>query len=121
MVATPHPALAFGRNRHQTPRGSGTGSVAAATFAKGAGLRLSSTSRSQYSDGPRLPISQLRAGDLVFWSSSSRTTTGIHHVALYVGDGRIVEADRVSGPDLRVRAFSTGETGVMPSVVRPIG
>ena len=90
-------------------------------FAKGAGLRLSSTSRSQYSDGPRVPISQLRAGDLVFWSSSSRTTTGIHHVALYVGDGRIVEADRVSGPDLRVRAFSTGETGVMPSVVRPIG
>jgi cell wall-associated NlpC family hydrolase len=90
-------------------------------FAKGAGLRLSSTSRSQYSDGPRVPISQLRAGDLVFWSSSSRTVSGIHHVALYVGDGMIVEADRVSGPDIRVRSFSTGESGVMPSVVRPIG
>jgi peptidoglycan DL-endopeptidase RipA len=90
-------------------------------FAKGAGLRLSSTSRSQYADGPRVPISQLRAGDLVFWSSPRRTTSGIHHVALYIGDGRIVEADRVSGPDLRVRGFSTAESGVMPSVVRPIG
>jgi len=90
-------------------------------FAKGAGLRLSSTSRSQYADGPRVPLSQLRAGDLVFWSSPSRTAAGIHHVALYVGDGRIVEADRVSGPDIRVRSFSTSETGVMPSVVRPIG
>jgi cell wall-associated NlpC family hydrolase len=90
-------------------------------FAKGAGLRLSSTSRSQYADGPRVPISQLRAGDLVFWSSSSRTTSGIHHVALYIGGGRIVEADRVSGPDIRVRSFSTSESGVMPSVVRPIG
>lgn len=90
-------------------------------FAKGAGLRVSSTSRSQYADGPRVPISQLRAGDMVFWSSSSGTTSGIHHVALYIGDGRIVEADRVSGPDIRVRSFSTAETGVMPSVVRPIG
>ncbi len=90
-------------------------------FAKGAGLRLSSTSRSQYADGPRVPVSQLRAGDLVFWSNASRTTSGIHHVALYIGDGRVVEADRVSGPDIRVRAFSTRETGVMPSVVRPIG
>jgi cell wall-associated NlpC family hydrolase len=89
-------------------------------FAKGAGVRLSSTSRSQYADGPRVPVSQLRAGDLVFWSNASRTTTGIHHVALYVGDGKIVEADRVSGPDIRVRSFSTSETGVMPSVVRPI-
>jgi cell wall-associated NlpC family hydrolase len=89
-------------------------------FAKGAGVRLSSTSRSQYADGPRVPVSQLRAGDLDFWSNASRTTTGIHHVALYVGDGKIVEADRVSGPDIRVRSFSTSETGVMPSVVRPI-
>lgn len=89
-------------------------------FAEGAGLRLSSTSRSQYADGPRVPIAQLRAGDLVFWSDSSRSASRIHHVALYVGAGRIVEADRVSGPDVRVRAFSRGETGVMPYVVRPV-
>ncbi|MGO4342077.1 C40 family peptidase [Pedococcus sp. 2YAF34] len=89
-------------------------------FHKGAGLRLSSTSRSQYADGPRVPISQIKAGDMVFWSSSSRTASGIHHVALYIGDGKIAEANRVSGPDIRVRAFSRGESGVMPYVVRPI-
>ena len=89
-------------------------------FHKGAGLRLSSTSRSQYADGPRVPIAQIKAGDMVFWSSSSRTPSSIHHVALYIGDGRIAEANRVSGPDIRIRAFSRNESGVMPYVVRPI-
>ena len=88
-------------------------------FFEGAGLRLSSTSRSQYADGPRVPIDRLKAGDMVFWSDSTMSTSAIHHVALYVGDNRIVESVRSSGP--RVRSFSTGESGVMPSVVRPIG
>ena len=88
-------------------------------FFKGAGLRLSSTSRSQYADGPRVPIGRLQAGDMVFWSDSTMSTSAIHHVALYAGDNRIVESVRSSGP--RVRSFSTGESGVMPSVVRPIG
>ncbi|KQU68054.1 NlpC/P60 family protein [Phycicoccus sp. Root101] len=89
-------------------------------FHKGAGLTLSSTSRSQYSAGPRVSISQLKAGDMVFWSNSSRTASGIHHVALYIGDGKIAEANRVSGPDIRIRSFSRNESGVMPYVVRPI-
>ncbi|KQZ90010.1 hypothetical protein ASD62_12595 [Phycicoccus sp. Root563] len=89
-------------------------------FHKGAGLTLSSTSRSQYSAGPRVSISQLKAGDMVFWSNSSKTASGIHHVALYIGDGKIAEANRVSGPDIRIRSFSRNESGVMPYVVRPI-
>ena len=67
-----------------------------------------------------MPISRLRAGDMVFWSDSTRSAARIHHVALYVGGGKVVEADRVSGPDIRVRAFSTSETGVMPYAVRPV-
>lgn len=89
-------------------------------FNQGAAVRVSSTSRSQYSDGPRVSISQLKAGDMIFWSNSSKTASGIHHVALYIGDGKIAEADRVSGPDIRVRSFSRSESGVMPYVVRPI-
>jgi cell wall-associated NlpC family hydrolase len=89
-------------------------------FFHGAGVRVSSTSRSQYADGPRVPVSQLQAGDLVFWGTSTSTPSSIHHVALYAGDGRIVEATRVSGPDIRVRSFSPGERGVMPYAVRPI-
>jgi hypothetical protein len=56
----------------------------------------------------------------MFWSDASRAASRIHHVALYVGDGPIAEADRVSGPDIRVRSFSTREHGVMPYVVRPV-
>lgn len=89
-------------------------------FFEGAGLKVSSTSRSQYADGPRVPIGQLKVGDMVFWSSSSKSASGIHHVALYIGNGQVVEADRVSGPDVRVRPFSTSESGVMPYAVRPI-
>jgi cell wall-associated NlpC family hydrolase len=89
-------------------------------FFQGAGLKVSSTSRSQYSDGLRVPIGQLRAGDLVFWATSTSNPSSIHHVALYAGDGRIVEATRVSGPDIRVRSFSTTERGLMPYAVRPI-
>jgi cell wall-associated NlpC family hydrolase len=89
-------------------------------FHQGSGLRLSSTSRSQYADGPRVPISRLEAGDLVFWGPSATSPSSIHHVALYAGDGRVVEATRVDGPDIRVRSFSTGEPGLMPYAVRPI-
>jgi cell wall-associated NlpC family hydrolase len=89
-------------------------------FFQGAGVRLSSTSRSQYADGPRVPLRRLQAGDLVFWSDSTRSASRIHHVALYAGDGRVVEATRASGPDVRVRSFSTGEPGLMPYAVRPI-
>ena len=89
-------------------------------YHQGAGLKVSSTSRSQYADGPRVPISQLRAGDMVFWGTSTSNPSSIHHVAIYAGDGRIVEATRVSGPDIRVRSFSTHERGVMPYAVRPI-
>jgi cell wall-associated NlpC family hydrolase len=57
---------------------------------------------------------------MVFWSDSSRSASRIHHVALYAGDGQVVEATRVTGPDVRVRSFSTKEPGVMPYAVRPI-
>ena len=89
-------------------------------YFQGAGLKVSSTSRSQYADGPRVPLSQLKAGDLVFWGTSTSSPSSIYHVAIYAGDRQIVEATRVNGPDIRVRSFSTSERGVMPSVVRPI-
>jgi hypothetical protein len=90
-------------------------------FYKGAGVDIGSTSRTQYANGYRVALSQLQAGDLVFWSNSSHSPDAIHHVALYVGSGQIVEAtpdpDR---PDVHQRSFSTGESGVMPYVVRPL-
>ena len=57
---------------------------------------------------------------MIFWSNSSKSPSAIHHVALYLGNNTIIEADRVSGPDIRVRTMSTTEAGMMGQVVRPI-
>ena len=83
---------------------------------QGSGITIPSTSETQYG-GYKVPLAQRKPGDLIFWSNSSHTVGGIHHVALYIGGGQIIEA---TPSVVRKRSFSTGETGVMPSVVRPI-
>ena len=57
-----------------------------------AGVSLSHSSRAQYSEGQRVRKSALRPGDLVFYYDP------ISHVALYMGDGRIVHASRPGNP-----------------------
>ncbi|WP_271395771.1 C40 family peptidase [Neomicrococcus lactis] len=65
------------------------------SFAKTAfalsGVTLPRTSSSQYFNAPtKVPLSQLRRGDLVFWSSNGGAS--MYHVAIYLGDGMIVHA-----------------------------
>lgn len=62
-----------------------------------AGVALPHYTVAQYDAGTPISSSQLRPGDLVFWSSSS-SPAGIHHVALYLGDGMIVHAPRTGRP-----------------------
>ncbi len=50
------------------------------------GVYLPHQSAAQYGSGRRIPASQLRPGDLVFYYSP------IHHVGMYIGGGRIVHA-----------------------------
>lgn len=52
-----------------------------------AGISLPHYSRSQYSVTRRIPLSQARPGDLVFYFGS-----GAHHVGLYIGGGKMVHA-----------------------------
>ncbi|MBE7325489.1 C40 family peptidase [Nocardioides sp. Y6] len=61
------------------------------------GKSLPHWSVGQYRATTPVKASALRAGDLVFWSSSSNPDT-IFHVALYVGDGMIVHAPRTGRP-----------------------
>ena len=53
-----------------------------------AGVALSHSARAQSGEGETIDRSQLKPGDLVFYSSKGR----IDHVAIYMGEGQIVHA-----------------------------
>jgi cell wall-associated NlpC family hydrolase len=53
------------------------------------GVGMSHGSQSQYLSFPKVPISQLQPGDLVFFGSSGPSN---HHGALYIGGGTMIEA-----------------------------
>lgn len=54
----------------------------------GAGISLNRSSGSQATQGHAVNSSQMQPGDLLFYSGGS----GINHVAMYIGDGKIVHA-----------------------------
>lgn len=61
-----------------------------AAFAK-SGISLPRTSSQQYfAAGTKVPLSQLQRGDLVF--STSNGGSSFYHVALYLGNGQVVQA-----------------------------
>ncbi|MEU9489518.1 C40 family peptidase, partial [Streptomyces decoyicus] len=59
---------------------------------KAGGVALPRTTYTQISSGPRVDRSQLAPGDLVFFYS------GISHVGLYVGDGKMIHAPHPGAP-----------------------
>lgn len=67
-----------------------------------AGIRLPRVAAAQYRAAVPIRRSQLRRGDLVFWTSNGRSS-GIHHVAVYIGRGHYVEAP---SPGRRVQVSS---------------
>ncbi|HEX2029550.1 MAG TPA: C40 family peptidase, partial [Nitriliruptorales bacterium] len=69
-----------------------------------AGVRLPHSSRMQYSVTQRIARAELQLGDLIFFGDP------IHHVAMYIGDGDVVEAP-YGGSQVRVnsRALSRGD------------
>ena len=54
----------------------------------GAGISMNRSSGSQATQGHAANSSQMQPGDLLFYSGGS----GINHVAMYIGDGKIVHA-----------------------------
>lgn len=69
----------------------------------GSGVSLPRVSRNQFDAGRKVPISDLRPGDMVFYK---RGSAPIHHVALFIGDGRMVEAP-YTGANVRVAPLRT--------------
>lgn len=74
-------------------------------------LALPHLASSQYRVAGRVHpgIDHLRPGDMVFWSSDG-TAAGIHHVALYVGKGFVVQAPQ-SGDIVRVTPLASVDSG----------
>lgn len=59
---------------------------------KQAGVTIPRTSRQQFTAGKAVALNQLIPGDLVFYDDGSGDPSKIHHVGMYVGEGKMVDA-----------------------------
>jgi cell wall-associated NlpC family hydrolase len=62
-----------------------------------AGKSLPRTSREQWKIGVHVALSDLRPGDLLFWAYDTGNPASIHHVAMYIGHGLMVQAPHTGG------------------------
>lgn len=74
-----------------------------------AGLSIPRVSYQQANFGERVSVGQLRPGDLYAWDNSSRNN-GADHIALYIGNGKILEASKPGQP-VRIRSLGAEESG----------
>jgi len=78
----------------------------------GVGVLIPKYSGDQYDAGRRVPLSQAKRGDLLFWGPG-----GSQHVAIYLGGGQMLEA---SGSAARVKVSPVRTSGIQPNAVRVI-
>ncbi len=83
-----------------------------------AGIDLPRVSRDQFRSGGHVPVKQAQPGDLLFYATDPSDPATIHHVAMYMGDGRMVEAP-YSGESVRVRPVPWGYSELVPLATRP--
>ena len=80
------------------------------------GITLPRVANDQYDFGTKVPLDQLLPGDLVFYADDLTNTRSIHHVAIYLGDGSMVEAP-YTGANVRISTVQRDD--LMPFGVRP--
>ncbi len=78
----------------------------------GVGIKLPHYSGNQYEMGRKIPTSQARRGDVIFYGPG-----GSQHVTLYLGDGKMLEAP-YTGSDVHISPVRT--SGMTPYVIRYI-
>ncbi|NKQ57375.1 C40 family peptidase [Amycolatopsis sp. K13G38] len=83
-----------------------------------AGITLDRVSADQYHDGAMLRVRDAQPGDLLFWAYDPSNPNTIHHVAMYLGNGKIVEAQQTGVP-VHTRSVSFNEAELVPQAVRP--
>ena len=65
------------------------------------GISLPHYSGYQFTRGSRIARADLQPGDLLFWANNTSDPTTIHHVAIWLGDDRVLEA-RQSGTTVTI-------------------
>jgi cell wall-associated NlpC family hydrolase len=65
------------------------------------GVTLTHHSVAQANETTRVSYSELRPGDLIFWSDNS-AISGVYHVGLYIGDGQMIHAPS-TGKDVEIQ------------------
>ncbi|BCI81656.1 NlpC/P60 family peptidoglycan endopeptidase RipA [Mycobacterium sp. SMC-18] len=78
----------------------------------GVGIKLPHYSGNQYEAGRKIPTSQARRGDVIFYGPG-----GSQHVTLYLGNGQMLEAP-YTGSNVKVSPVRT--SGMTPYVIRYI-
>jgi len=78
----------------------------------GAGIKLPHYSGAQYEKGRKIPTSQMRRGDVVFYGPG-----GSQHVALYLGGDKMLEAP-YTGSHVKISPLRT--SGMTPYAIRYI-
>ena len=71
-----------------------------------AGVRVPRVTHQQWVSGPRIPLAEARPGDLIFWRHDPTNPGYISHVAIFLGDGKILQAPR-TGDVVKISALTT--------------
>jgi cell wall-associated NlpC family hydrolase len=72
-----------------------------------AGVRMPRVAADQARTGPAVPVSQLQPGDLLFYHTDPTDPGYISHVAIYIGNGLMIQAPQ-PGMDVEVIPVETG-------------
>ncbi|WP_082943952.1 NlpC/P60 family peptidoglycan endopeptidase RipB [Mycobacterium sp. 1274761.0] len=78
----------------------------------GVGVPIPRFSGDQYKTGRQVPVAQAKRGDLIFWGPG-----GSQHVAMYLGNGRMLEASGSAG---KVTVSPVRTAGLQPFAARII-
>ena len=81
-----------------------------------AGVAINRSSRDQYRQVYKITYDSMRPGDLIFYGTVASDPGSVYHVAMYIGNGQVVEASR---PDIPVRIAAVRWTSTMPFAGRP--
>jgi hypothetical protein len=83
------------------------------------GVPLPRTAAAQYAATAHtaVPLTAAQPGDLVFWAYQPSDPMTIHHVAVYLGSGQIIEAAHEGVPIHEVQIWNDG--GLLPVATRP--